>query len=68
LLNKVKNVKYRQITGKTIWNILNELEINHEKLGYSFESWKQLAKDFIEKKYPEKKTEYFKVLEELDLV
>ena len=68
LLNKIKNVKYRQITGKTIWNIINELEINHEKLGYSFESWKQLSKDFIEKKYPEKKSEYFKILEELDLM
>ncbi len=68
LLNKIKNVKYRQITGKTIWNIINELEINHEKLGYSFESWKQLSKDFIEKKYPEKKSEYFKILEDLDLM
>jgi len=47
---------------------LNEIELNHEKLGYSFESWKQLAEEFIEKKYPDKKVEYFKVLEELDLL
>jgi len=68
LLNQIKNVKYRQVTWKTIWNILNEIELNHEKLGYSFESWKQLSKEFIEKKYSDKKTEYFKVLEELDLL
>jgi len=68
LLNKIKNVKYRQVTWKTIWNILNEIELNHEKLGYSFESWKQLAEEFIEKKYPDKKEEYFKILEELDLL
>ncbi len=68
LMNQIKNVKYRQVTWKTIGNILNEIELNHEKLGYSFESWKQLSKEFIEKKYPEKKTEYFKILEELELM
>jgi len=68
LLNNIRNVKYRQITWKTIWNILNELELNHENLAYSFESWKQLSKSFIEQKYPERKTEYFKILSELDLI
>jgi len=68
LLNKIADIKYRQISSKNINNILENLQINQEKLAYSFESWKDLAKDYIEKKYPQNKWEYFKILEELDLM
>ena len=67
LLNKIWKISYRQKTKK-LWNILNELEINQEKLAYSFNSWKELAKQYIEKKYPNHKEEYFQILQELDLI
>ncbi len=68
LLNQIEDVKYRQISSKNINNILESLQIDKEKLAYSFESWKDLAKDYITKKYPQEKWEYFKILEELGLI
>lgn len=68
LLNDIKEIKLIQKTERSLGNILNELEVNAEKLSYSFESWKNLAKNYIEKKYPESKSEYFKILSELDLM
>lgn len=66
-LDKINSITYRQISKQKLWNILNNLEIDHEKLWYSFDSWKQLANNYISQKYPEKKEEYFKILEKLDL-
>lgn len=68
LIDKIQDIKLRQKNKKSLWNILNELEIDSEKISYSFDSWKNLAKDYIEKKYPEEKEEYFKILSELDLI
>lgn len=67
LLDKIKDIKFKQIS-KNINNIINDLEINQEKLSSSFQSWQELAKTYIEKKYPEDKEKYFKILEELDLI
>jgi len=67
LLNKIWKISYRQKTKK-LGNILNELDLNQEKLQHSFNSWKELAKQYIEKKYPNNKEEYFKILEELNLI
>jgi len=68
LLNKIWNISFRQINKKNINNILESLQADKNKLAYSFESWKNLAKEYIEKKYPDKKEKYMKILEELDLV
>jgi len=67
-LNNIENISYRQTNKKTINNILNQIETDKEKLAYSFESWKDLAKDYISKKYPENKEKYMKILEELGLI
>jgi len=67
LLNDLKNIKFRQINNKNINNILDDLEINKDNLAYSFQSWKEFAKNYISKKYPKNKEEYFKILEELEL-
>lgn len=68
LLDKFESIQLRQINKKNIENILNELKTNKENLSYSIESWKQLVKEYIEKKYPDKKEEYFKILEELEII
>lgn len=68
LLSNIKDIQFRQITKKNINNIINDLEVNQDKLSSSFQSWKEFAKDYIEKKYPESKEKYFKILEELDLI
>jgi len=65
LVNKLQDIKYRNI--KNIEKIVENLKIDREKLSYSFESWKELAKSYIEKKYPEKKEEYLKIMEELGI-
>ena len=65
LINKLQDIKYRNI--KNIEKIVENLKIDREKLSYSFESWKELAKSYIEKKYPEKKEEYLKIMEELGI-
>ena len=68
LLDNVKDIKFRQISKKNINNILQDLEVNKDKLSSSFQSWKELARYYIEKKYPENKEKYFKILEELKLI
>ncbi len=68
LLNNVKDIKFRQISKKNINNIINDLEIDQDKLDSSFQGWKDLTRDYIEKKYPESKEKYFKILEDLELI
>ena len=66
LVNKISKIQYRQKTKK-LWNILQQLEINQDQLAVSFSSWKNLAKEYIKKKYPENYQEYLEELEELGL-
>jgi hypothetical protein len=53
---------------QNIGSIIDKLNFNKESLMYSFASWKELAKQYIEKKYANNKIEYFKILEELGLM
>jgi len=68
LLDNIKDIKFRQISKKNINNILQDLEINQDNLSSSFQSWKELTKNYIERKYPKNKEKYFKILEELELI
>lgn len=68
LLENIQNISYRNINKKSIQNILNELEINQEKLSTSFNSWKELAQNYISKKYPNEKESYLEILKDLDLI
>jgi len=68
LLNKISDIKYRQLNMQNIGSIIDKLNFNKESLMYSFASWKELAKQYIEKKYANNKIEYFKILEELGLM
>ena len=67
LINKVRNIQYRQKTKK-LGNILEQLTIDQDKLSFSFSSWQQLAKDYIKKKYPDNYQEYLEVAQELGVL
>jgi broad specificity phosphatase PhoE len=67
LINKVRNIQYRQKTKK-LGNILEQLNIDQDKLSFSFSSWQQLAKDYIKKKYPDNYQEYLEVAQELGVL
>ncbi len=66
LLDKINSLNFRTKTRK-LGNIIDELEINQEKLSYSFLSWKELAQEYIKKKYPDNYQEYFNELKNLNL-
>ena len=57
LIKEISNINYRQKINK-LWNILDQLKIDNEQLAISFSSWKQLAQEYIKKKYPDNFEEY----------
>ncbi len=67
LIHQINSISYRQKKEK-INKILSDIEVNQEKLATSINSWKELAKTYISKKYPNEKDSYFEILKDLNLI